>query len=163
MLTAPESSASRITSSPSLSPQTHPSTSRLQTTFIDLQQTKKAYSSTLIKLILRVKKLEKQVKTSKARRRVRIVLSEDEDEDAEIQEKISDDTEVLLEEQEPTEIVEDQGSGEKGEKEVSTIGVEHNTVILEVSTANIAVTTIEVSTGAENLVYIRRSVEKKKR
>ncbi|GJV43784.1 hypothetical protein Tco_1428320, partial [Tanacetum coccineum] len=33
--------------------------------------------------------------------------------DAEIQEKISDDTEVLLEEEEPTEIVEDQGSGEK--------------------------------------------------
>ncbi|GKB48056.1 putative ribonuclease H-like domain-containing protein [Tanacetum coccineum] len=58
-------------------------------------------------------------------------------EDAEIQEKISDDTEVLLEEEEPTKIVEDQGSGEK-------------------------VTTAEVSTAAENLVYIRRSAEKKK-
>ncbi|GJW51756.1 putative ribonuclease H-like domain-containing protein [Tanacetum coccineum] len=45
----------------------------------DLQQTKKVYSSALTKLILRVKKLGKQVKTSKAIRRVRIVLSKDED------------------------------------------------------------------------------------
>ncbi|GJZ10170.1 putative ribonuclease H-like domain-containing protein [Tanacetum coccineum] len=44
-----------------------------------------------------------------------------------------------------TPLVEDQGSGEKGEKEVSTVGAEHSTVILEVSTA------------AANLVYIRRS------
>ncbi|GKE33137.1 hypothetical protein Tco_1452459, partial [Tanacetum coccineum] len=61
--------------------------------------------------------------------------------DAEIQEKISDDTEVLLEEEEttelieePTELVEDQGSGKKGNK----------------------------STATSNLVYIRRSVEKRK-
>ncbi|GKB44165.1 hypothetical protein Tco_0889107 [Tanacetum coccineum] len=70
-------------------------------------------------------------------------------EDIEIQEKISDDTEVVLEE-EPTELVEDQGSGEKGEKEVSTIGAEHTTVIPEVSTT------------AANLVYIRRSAQKRK-
>ncbi|GJX17708.1 hypothetical protein Tco_0218540 [Tanacetum coccineum] len=56
-------------------------------------------------------------------------------EDPEIQEKISDDTEVVLEEEEPTRLVEDQGSGEKGEKEVSIVGAEHSTVILEVSTA----------------------------
>ncbi|GJR90506.1 hypothetical protein Tco_0214517, partial [Tanacetum coccineum] len=166
MLTAPESSPSRITFSPSLSPQTHPSTSQqlptppfMQTIHDEepatlphesplhsvhslgrdegslslneltdlytslskkvgaleneLQWTKKTYSTAITMLIFRVKKLEKQVKTSKARRRVRLVLSEDEDEDAEIQEKISDDTEVLLEEEEPTKIVEDQGSGEK--------------------------------------------------
>ncbi|GJT31596.1 hypothetical protein Tco_0922015 [Tanacetum coccineum] len=66
--------------------------------------------------------------------------------DAEIQEKISDDTEVLLEEEEitelieePTELVEDQGSGEKGT----------------------ASATPEVSTAATNLVYIR-SAEKRK-
>ncbi|GKE43235.1 hypothetical protein Tco_1470519, partial [Tanacetum coccineum] len=117
-----------------------------------------------------VKKLEKQVKTSKARRRVRLVLSEDEDaaEDSSKQgRKISEiDTDpsislVLLEE-EPTKIVEDQGSGEKGEKEVSIVGAEHSTVIPEVSTANIAVTTAEVSTAVENLVYIRSSAENKK-
>ncbi|GJY12156.1 hypothetical protein Tco_0381465 [Tanacetum coccineum] len=57
-------------------------------------------------------------------------------EDIEIQEKFSNDTEVVLEEEEPTKLVEDQGSGDKGEKEVST-------------------TTI-------NLVYIRRSAHKRK-
>ncbi|GJV12543.1 hypothetical protein Tco_1354084 [Tanacetum coccineum] len=71
-------------------------------------------------------------------------------EDIEIQEKFSDDTEVVLEEEEPTELVKDQGSGEKGEKEVSTVGAEHSTVIPEVSTA------------AANLVYIRRSAHKRK-
>ncbi|GJV51335.1 putative ribonuclease H-like domain-containing protein [Tanacetum coccineum] len=45
----------------------------------DMQQTKKVYSSALTKLILRVKKLEKKVKTIKAMRRARIVISEDED------------------------------------------------------------------------------------
>ncbi|GJW66753.1 uncharacterized mitochondrial protein-like protein, partial [Tanacetum coccineum] len=45
----------------------------------DLTQTKKVYSSAFTKLVLKVKKLEKQVKSGKARRRVRIVLSDDED------------------------------------------------------------------------------------
>ncbi|GKF20716.1 hypothetical protein Tco_0069354 [Tanacetum coccineum] len=78
-----------------------------------------------------VKKLEQIVKASKSRRRARI------QEDVEIQEKISDDIEVVLEEEEeePTELVEDQGSGEKGEKEVSTVDAEHTTVIPKVSTA----------------------------
>ncbi|GJY23721.1 putative ribonuclease H-like domain-containing protein, partial [Tanacetum coccineum] len=56
------------------------------------------------------------------------------DADAEIQEKNSADTEILLQEEEPTKLVEDQGSGEKGEKEVSTVRAEHSTVIPEVST-----------------------------
>ncbi|GJT91760.1 hypothetical protein Tco_0916526 [Tanacetum coccineum] len=123
----------------------------------ELKKTKQTYNTTLIKLILRVKKLEKTVKTTKARGRARIVILEDEDaakdsskqgrkifeidkdptislEDVEIQEKISDDTEVVIEQEEPIELVEDQGSGEKGEKEVSTVGAEHSTVIQEVST-----------------------------
>ncbi|GJY59169.1 hypothetical protein Tco_0459061 [Tanacetum coccineum] len=45
----------------------------------DMQQTKKVYSSALTKLILRVKRLEKKVKTIKARRRAKIVISEDKD------------------------------------------------------------------------------------
>ncbi|GKE07837.1 hypothetical protein Tco_1411388 [Tanacetum coccineum] len=45
----------------------------------DLQKTKKTYSTALTKLVLKVKKLEKQVKSGKARKRARIVLSEDED------------------------------------------------------------------------------------
>ncbi|GJW06295.1 putative ribonuclease H-like domain-containing protein [Tanacetum coccineum] len=112
-----------------------------------------------LSLVKRVKKLEKQIKIRKARRRTKIVLSEDEVveensskqerslikeldmdadislvplHDAEIQEKISDDTEVLLEEEEttelikePTELVEDQGSGKKREREyvLETFGI----------------------------------------
>ncbi|GKE99524.1 hypothetical protein Tco_0022875 [Tanacetum coccineum] len=70
-------------------------------------------------------------------------------EDADIQIKTSNDTEVLLEEEEPTELVEDHGSGEK-----------------EVSTANIQISTAsatpEISTAAENLVYVIRSDVKRK-
>ncbi|GJY00884.1 hypothetical protein Tco_0359036 [Tanacetum coccineum] len=160
----------------------------------ELKQTKQTYSTALTKLILRVKKLEQKVKTTKARRRTRIVLLEDEEdvedsskqgrknfaidkdpsislvqpeqemehdigiaeettwfqEDAEIQEKNSADTEILLQEEEPTELVEDQGSREKGEKEVSTVGTELSTAAPEVSIA------------AANLVYIRRSAQKRK-
>ncbi|GJT82728.1 putative reverse transcriptase domain-containing protein [Tanacetum coccineum] len=45
----------------------------------ELKQTKETYSTALTKLILRVKKLEKQVQTTNSRRKTRIVLSEDED------------------------------------------------------------------------------------
>ncbi|GJT90309.1 hypothetical protein Tco_1079154 [Tanacetum coccineum] len=73
-------------------------------------------------------------------------------EDDEIQGKTSADTEILLDQEEPTELVEDLGSGEKGEKEISTANI-------SVSTASV---TLEVSTAAANLVYIRRSAEKRK-
>ncbi|GJR00124.1 hypothetical protein Tco_0523108 [Tanacetum coccineum] len=156
----------------------------------DLKQTKKAYSTAFTKLVLKVKKLEQQVRSGKARRRARIVLSEDEDaaedpskqgrkiaqidtdptislvqdegtswfqEDVETQEKNSADTEVLLEEETPTELIEDLGSGEKGEKEVSTADVPVSTAGAEVSTG-----THDVSTAAAALVYIRRSASKAK-
>ncbi|GKB93210.1 hypothetical protein Tco_0979347 [Tanacetum coccineum] len=169
--TTHESSPSRITSSSSLSPQTHPSTSQPQTTFIVEEPAPMPHESplqsvhslrcdegslTLNELTVLCTTLSKKGrKFSKINTDPFISLVQDEgpswfQEDAEIQEKISDDTEVLLEEEEPTEIVEDQGSGEKGEKEVSTVGAEHSTVIPEVSTAT------------ANLVYIRRSVEKRK-
>ncbi|GJX55263.1 putative ribonuclease H-like domain-containing protein, partial [Tanacetum coccineum] len=247
MITAPETSPSRITSSPSLSPQhtpvSAPSTSpppitettptaeepapmphesplqsvhslgrdegsvslnelmdlvtqltnKVGSLENELTNTKKVYGSAITKLVKRVKKLEKQVKTGKARRRTKIVLSTDEvvDEDsskqrrslikeldmdadfslvpphdAEIQEKISDDTEVLLKEEEttklikePTKLVEDQRSGEKGEQEVTTADTALNTTSVPFS---IASATPEVSTAAESLVYIRRSAKKKK-
>ncbi|GJV45097.1 hypothetical protein Tco_1429633 [Tanacetum coccineum] len=65
--------------------------------------------------------------------------------------RTSADTEILLDQEEPTKLVEDLGSGEKGEKEISTANI-------SVSTAS---ATPEVSTAAENLVYIRRSAEKR--
>ncbi|GJR00833.1 retrovirus-related pol polyprotein from transposon TNT 1-94 [Tanacetum coccineum] len=72
----------------------------------DLQQTKKTYSIALTKLILRVKKLENQLKSGKARRKTRIVLSEDEDalEDSSKQRRkisdIDDDPNISLEQDE---------------------------------------------------------------
>ncbi|GKA71512.1 hypothetical protein Tco_0777651, partial [Tanacetum coccineum] len=44
-------------------------------------------------------------------------------EGAEIQGRASADTEILLDQEEPTELVEDLGSGEKGEKEISTVNI----------------------------------------
>ncbi|GKB18071.1 hypothetical protein Tco_0851994 [Tanacetum coccineum] len=70
-------------------------------------------------LVLKVKKLEKQVRFGKAKRRARIVLSDDKDadegtswfqEDIETQEKNTADTEVLLEEITQTKLIEDLGS-----------------------------------------------------
>ncbi|GJW78778.1 hypothetical protein Tco_0140460 [Tanacetum coccineum] len=45
----------------------------------DLKQTKLTYGAAYTKLIMKVKKLENIIKSSKARRRVRLVVSEDED------------------------------------------------------------------------------------
>ncbi|GJT84724.1 hypothetical protein Tco_1066441 [Tanacetum coccineum] len=213
MINAPKTSPSRITSSPSLSPQhtpvSTPSTSQPPNTQptpdaeeavpmphklplhsvhslgcdegslslneltdlctylskkvegleSELKQTKQTYCTAITKLILRVKKLEQIMSSSKSKRRARVVESDDE-EDLEDPSKqgrkiteIDQDPSislVVLEEEEPTELVEDQGSGEKEEKEVSIVGAEHSTVIPEVSTA------------VANLVYIRRSAQKRK-
>ncbi|GJR71316.1 hypothetical protein Tco_0083681 [Tanacetum coccineum] len=148
----------------------------------DLQQKKKTYNVALTKLITRVKKLEKTIKTSKARRRdMIIVLGEEDaakdfskqekrisdiDEDPNISlEKQSDDTEVLLEEEEPTKLVEDQGSGEKGQPEVTTTDTSINIAGVSVSIANIPISTAtatpKIST-ARRIMYSRRSAEKRK-
>ncbi|GKD95719.1 hypothetical protein Tco_1379616, partial [Tanacetum coccineum] len=116
----------------------------------DLKQTKKTYNTALTKLVLKVKKLDKQVRSGKARRRARI-------EDVETQEKNNADTKVLLEEETPTELIEDLGSGEKGKKEISTTDVPVSTASPEVSIA-----THDVSTAAAALIYIRRSASKAK-
>nr|GEW77249.1 hypothetical protein [Tanacetum cinerariifolium] len=96
----------------------------------DLQQTKLTYGAAYTKLILRVKKLEHKVKTSQHKRRERVIdknpsisLVQDEgtswiQEDYEIQGRTSADTKILLDQKEPTELVEDLGSGEKGENKL---------------------------------------------
>ncbi|GJY42733.1 hypothetical protein Tco_0430946 [Tanacetum coccineum] len=128
----------------------------------ELAQTKQTYGTALTKLIKKVKKLEQTMKTSQSRRRTRVVLSDEEEvsedpskqgrslieeldldadislvppHDAEIQEKISDDTKV------------------------TTADTALNTASIPISTAS---ATPEVSTAAANLVYIRRSAEKRK-
>ncbi|GKG61233.1 hypothetical protein Tco_0618958, partial [Tanacetum coccineum] len=70
-------------------------------------------------------------------------------EDIETREKNSVDTEVLLEETTPTELIEDLISGEKYEKEISTADVPVSTAGAEVSTVS-----HDVSTSATALVYI---------
>ncbi|GJV79944.1 hypothetical protein Tco_1515814 [Tanacetum coccineum] len=52
---------------------------KVETLESDLKQTKMTYGAAYTKLIMKVKKLEHKVKLSKARRRVRLVVSEDED------------------------------------------------------------------------------------
>ncbi|GJZ55788.1 hypothetical protein Tco_0610981 [Tanacetum coccineum] len=53
---------------------------KVETLESNLKQTKLTYGAAYTKLIMKVKKLEHKVKSSKARRRVRLVVSEDEDE-----------------------------------------------------------------------------------
>ncbi|GJW81144.1 hypothetical protein Tco_0145119 [Tanacetum coccineum] len=136
----------------------------------ELTNTKKFYGFTITKLVKRVKKLEKQVKTSKARRRTKIVLSEDEAVEensskqgrslieeldmyadiylvppyAEIQEKVSDETEVFA------------------DTALNTASVPFSTASATSGPFSTASATPEVSTAAANLVYIRRSAEKRK-
>nr|GFD49882.1 hypothetical protein [Tanacetum cinerariifolium] len=69
----------------------------------DLKQTKQVYGAAYTKLIMKVKKLEKTVKTGKARRKAKIVIYDDEEEfkDPSKQrrsmiEEISQDTEVTM-------------------------------------------------------------------
>ncbi|GJY36465.1 putative ribonuclease H-like domain-containing protein [Tanacetum coccineum] len=86
----------------------------------DLTKTKKTYSSAYTKLILRVKKLEAQIKVGKARRHTRVVLS-----DTEV---ASNDTEIFVQEVTPTEVIQDQEGSEKVSDEVSTAGLKKGPV-----------------------------------
>ncbi|GJY50425.1 hypothetical protein Tco_0441272 [Tanacetum coccineum] len=178
MITTPETSPSRITSSPSLSPQhtpfTAPSTSKpsnIHTTPVTEEATSMPYESPLQS----VHSLRRNEDSLSLHELMGRSLIEELDLDAEIslvpphdveiQEKISDDTKVFLVEEEttklveePTELVEDQGSGEKGEEKVTTANTALNTASVPINTAS---STPEVSTAAANLVYIR-SVKKRK-
>ncbi|GJS06310.1 hypothetical protein Tco_0363106 [Tanacetum coccineum] len=106
----------------------------------DLKKTKLTYSAAVTKLILRVKKLKTKLKAGTARKRSRVVLSED-DEDVE------DDSSK-------------QGSSEKGNSEVSTAGATKVTAseVPVVSTAE-----INISTAGRTVTYRRRSEEKRTR
>ncbi|GKA99201.1 hypothetical protein Tco_0827138 [Tanacetum coccineum] len=53
--------------------------SKVESLEADLKQTKQVYGAAYTKLIMKVKKLEKTVKTSQARRRAKIVVSDDEE------------------------------------------------------------------------------------
>ncbi|GKE97100.1 hypothetical protein Tco_1581955, partial [Tanacetum coccineum] len=103
----------------------------------DLRKIKKTYSSAFTKLILRVKKSEARVKIRKAKRRAKVVLFEDVEDDsskhgrklsdAEVQEKASTKTKPFIQEVTPTKVIQDQGSSEKGSAKVSTAGATKGT------------------------------------
>ncbi|GJS90123.1 hypothetical protein Tco_0772759 [Tanacetum coccineum] len=123
---------------------------------------KKVCSSALIKLILKVKNLEKKVKTNKTRRRAQIVISEDEDaeEDSSKQgRKISEiDKNLTISLVQPEQDME-------YDFDVSTVK-RFTTASVPVTTASASISTTsatsEVSIAVANLVYIRRSAKKRK-
>ncbi|GJS17168.1 hypothetical protein Tco_0411640 [Tanacetum coccineum] len=109
----------------------------------DLKKTKQSYSSAFTKLIFRVKKLETQIKTGKARRKAGIVHSDDED----IADDFSKQGRKL-------------SDVEKGNSKVSTAGATKGTAseVPLVSTAE-----VNISTAGRTVTYRRRSEEKRTR
>ncbi|GJT65307.1 putative ribonuclease H-like domain-containing protein [Tanacetum coccineum] len=119
----------------------------------DLKQTKLTYGAAYTKLIMKVKKLEHKVKSSKARRRVRLVVSECEDE---LEDPSKQGRKIAqIDEDEGITLV--QMKDYTAEPDISTINVPVNTAAAKVSTASPKVKTI-----AKSLVYIRRSATKRK-
>ncbi|GJV59909.1 hypothetical protein Tco_1466009 [Tanacetum coccineum] len=145
----------------------------------DLMKTKKTYSSAYTKLILRVKKLEAQIKVRKAKRQTRVVLSDTEvvEDDSSKQgrkfsdegvqddegghEKASTDTEIFVQEVTPTEVIQDQEGSEKASDEVSTAGAKKDTASEEVPIVSTA--EVHLSTAGGTVTYSRRSAEKRSR
>ncbi|GKE39595.1 hypothetical protein Tco_1463000, partial [Tanacetum coccineum] len=131
----------------------------------DLRKTKKTYNSAFTKLILRVKKLEARVKIGKVRKRAKVVLSEDDEDDsskqgrklsdAEVQEKSSTETKPIIQEVTPTEVIQDQESSEKGSAG-ATKGTASEVPVVSTAEENI-------STAGRTVTYRRRSEEKRTR
>ncbi|GJT65368.1 hypothetical protein Tco_1016848 [Tanacetum coccineum] len=122
----------------------------------DLKQTKKTYGVAYTKLIKKVKKLEKIVKSSQARRRARIVISNDDD-----------DLEDPSKQRRKIVAIDQRFRGDVSTVEpVSTAGAAVTTASVDVSTVspirNTRVSTADDITMAETLVYIRKSVAKDK-
>ncbi|GJW17571.1 hypothetical protein Tco_0025007 [Tanacetum coccineum] len=144
---------------------------KVETLEFNLKQTKLTYGAAYTKLIMKLKKLEHKVKSIKARRRVRLVVLEDEDEledpskqgrkiaqidkdegitlvqmSAQTQGRHKHDFEFIAPEEDYT-----------TEPDISITNVSVSTAGEEVSTAS-----PEVKTAAESLVYIKRSATKRK-
>ncbi|GKA19663.1 hypothetical protein Tco_0699578 [Tanacetum coccineum] len=128
----------------------------------DLKRTKQTYSAAFTKLILRIKKLESKVKTGKARKRARVVLSEDEEDDSSKQGRIDEDRNTYFAQDD--EVVHDKDTAEKGQPEDSIVegvksGASKGTAceVPVVSTAE-----ENVSTAGRTVTYSRRSEEQRK-
>nr|GEY72175.1 hypothetical protein [Tanacetum cinerariifolium] len=131
----------------------------------DLKHTQKFYGAAYTKLIMKVKKLEKTVKISQARRKAKIVVSDDKEdlEDPSKQERkideIDQDPNILL--------IQHVSTAEKEvstAEQVSTTGASITTASVDVSpiSSTRRVSIADDITMAETLVYIRRSASKEK-
>ncbi|GJV38812.1 hypothetical protein Tco_1417252 [Tanacetum coccineum] len=99
----------------------------------DLMKRKQTYSSAFTKLILRIKKLETTVKTGKARKRARVMLSEDEEDDSSKQGRIYEDLNTYFAQDD--EVVHDQDTAAERQQEDSTAGITVSTAPINISTA----------------------------
>ncbi|GKF27625.1 hypothetical protein Tco_0093967, partial [Tanacetum coccineum] len=118
----------------------------------DLKKTKQTYNSAFTKLILRVKKLEAQVKIRKARRRAKIVHSDDEDiaNDSSKQRRILPDAEV-----------QEKSMRKEVLKLVLLVQRKQGTASEEVPIVSTA--EVNLSTAGGTITYSRRSAEKMSR
>ncbi|GJX18476.1 ribonuclease H-like domain, reverse transcriptase, RNA-dependent DNA polymerase [Tanacetum coccineum] len=120
----------------------------------DFKKTKLTYNSAFTKLILRIKKLESTVKTGKARKRARVVLSEDEEDDSSKQGRIVEDPNTYFVQDD--EVVHDQDTIAERQLEDSTAGITVSTAPINISTAR------ESHSTAGRVVYGIRSKEARK-
>ncbi|GKD02441.1 hypothetical protein Tco_1177415 [Tanacetum coccineum] len=144
---------------------------KVETLESDLKQTKLTYGAAYTKLIMKVKMLEHKLKSSKARRRDRLVIFDDKDnqEDPFKQGRkiaqIDEDEGITLvqisaqtQRRHEHDFVEpDFEEDYTAKPDVSTANVPVSTVGAEVSTAR-----LKVKTAAESLVNIKRSATKRK-
>ncbi|GJR68711.1 hypothetical protein Tco_0014776 [Tanacetum coccineum] len=87
------------------------------------------------------------------------------EEKVEVQENVSNDSEPIVQEDTPTEVIKDKGSREKGEKEVTTVSEAPLTTASEIPiiTVELPVTTAsERRSTAERIIYTRRSEQLRK-
>ncbi|GKE46949.1 hypothetical protein Tco_1478207 [Tanacetum coccineum] len=141
----------------------------------DLNQIKLTYGAPYTKLIMKVKKLENIIKSSKAKRRVRLIVSEDE---GDLEDPSKQGRKIAqLDEDEGITLVQmgaqTQGRHERDLKPDFDFTAPEEVYIDEpyISTANVPVSTAgaevstispEVKTAAESLMYNRRSATKRK-
>ncbi|GJV54913.1 hypothetical protein Tco_1455918 [Tanacetum coccineum] len=101
-----------------------------------------------------ITKLELQFKTGKARKRARVVLSEDEEDDSSKQGRINEDPNTYFAQDD--EVVHDQDTAAERQLEDSTAGITVSTAPINISTAR------ESPSTAGRVVYGRRSKEARK-
>ncbi|GJZ28576.1 hypothetical protein Tco_0573223 [Tanacetum coccineum] len=107
----------------------------------DLKRTNQTYSTAFTKLILRIKKLESKVKTGKARKRARVVLSEDEEDDSSKHGRIDEDPNTYFHQDDEVDddVVHD--TAEERQPEDSTAGIEISTAPINDNTASESLST----------------------